>query len=80
MVHQDETYSAALAELVNAQKKSGLCSMVQRRQDNIVVRRTEHLGGSHGRYAGQVNLKYGQEPGVRIYTHIQTNTARSTPK
>ncbi len=26
--------------------------------------------GSHGRYAGQVNLKYGQEPGVQIYTHI----------
>ena len=26
--------------------------------------------GSHGRYAGQVNLKYGQEPSVQIYTHI----------
>jgi TnpA family transposase len=26
--------------------------------------------GSHGRYAGQVNLKYGQDPGVQIYTHI----------
>lgn len=26
--------------------------------------------GSHGRYAGQVNLKYGQDRGVQIYTHI----------
>ncbi len=26
--------------------------------------------GSHGRYAGQVNLKYGQDPSVQIYTHI----------
>lgn len=26
--------------------------------------------GSHGHYAGQVNLKYGQKPGVQIYTHI----------
>lgn len=26
--------------------------------------------GSHGRYSGQVNLKYGQEPGVQFYTHI----------
>jgi len=26
--------------------------------------------GSRGRYAGQVNLKYGQEPGIQFYTHI----------
>ncbi|MFL3493298.1 Tn3 family transposase, partial [Citrobacter cronae] len=26
--------------------------------------------GSSGRYAGQVNPKYGQEPGRQFYTHI----------
>ncbi|CDZ86639.1 transposase [Citrobacter koseri] len=65
----DETYSAALAELVNAQKSRPLAalwgdgSISSSDGQNFRV-------GSHGRYAGQVNLKYGQEPGVQFYTHI----------
>lgn len=66
---RDETYSAALAELVNAQGKRPLAAfwgdgtISSSDGQNFRV-------GSHGRYAGQVNLKYGQEPGVQIYTHI----------
>lgn len=66
---RDETYSAALAELVNAQKKRPLAAFwgdgTTSSSDGLNFR-----VGSHGRYAGQVNLKYGQEPGVQIYTHI----------
>ncbi|VDA76736.1 Putative transposase (identified by ISEscan HMM) [Klebsiella pneumoniae] len=36
--------------------------------------------GSHGRYAGQVNLKYGQDQACRFIRIFRTNTARFTPK
>lgn len=66
---RDETYSAALAELVNAQKKRPLAAFWGDGTTSSSDGQNFRVG-SHGRYAGQVNLKYGQEPGVQIYTHI----------
>ncbi len=66
---RDETYSAALAELVNAQGKRPLAAFwgdgTTSSSDGQNFRT-----GSSGRYAGQVNPKYGQEPGRQFYTHI----------
>lgn len=66
---RDETYSAALAELVNAQGKRPLAAFWGDGTTSSSDGQNFRVG-SHGRYAGQVNLKYGQEPGVQIYTHI----------
>ncbi|MEF8031694.1 Tn3 family transposase, partial [Escherichia coli] len=66
---RDETYSAALAELVNAQKARPLAAFWGDGTTSSSDGQNFRVG-SHGRYAGQVNLKYGQEPGVQIYTHI----------
>ncbi|MEQ1975447.1 Tn3 family transposase [Xenorhabdus sp. SGI240] len=66
---RDETYAAALAELVNAQKKYPLSAFWGDGTTSSSDGQNFRVG-SHGRYAGQVNLKYGQEPGVHIYTHI----------
>ena len=66
---RDDTYSAALAELVNAQGKRPLAAFWGDGTTSSSDGQNFRVG-SHGRYAGQVNLKYGQEPGVQIYTHI----------
>lgn len=66
---RDETYSAALAELVNAQKARPLAALWWDGSTSFSDGQNFRVG-SHGRYAGQVNLKYGQEPGVQFYTHI----------
>lgn len=66
---RDETYSAALAELVNAQKSRPLAALWGDGSTSSSDGQNFRVG-SHGRYAGQVNLKYGQEPGVQFYTHI----------
>lgn len=66
---RDETYSAALAELVNAQLQQpfsawwGNGTTSSSDGQNFKV-------DAQGKFAGQVNLKYGQEPGVQFYTHI----------
>ena len=66
---RDETYSAALAELVNAQGKQPMAiywgdgTTSSSDGQNFRV-------GSLGRYAGQVNPKYGQDPGIQFYTNI----------
>lgn len=62
---RDETYSAALAELVNAQKERPLAAFWGDGTTSSSDGQNFRVG-SHGRYAGQVNLKYGQEPGVQI--------------
>lgn len=66
---RDETYSAALVELVNAQKARPLAAFWGDGTTSSSDGQNFRVG-SHGRYAGQVNLRYGQEPGVQIYTHI----------
>ncbi|QDW31675.1 Tn3 family transposase [Yersinia sp. KBS0713] len=66
---RDETYSAALAELVNAQKNNSLAEYWGDGTTSSSDGQNFRME-SRGRYAGQVNLKYGQEPGVQFYTHI----------
>jgi len=66
---RDETYSAALAELVNAQKSRPLAALWGDGSTSSSDGQNFRVG-SHGRYAGQVNMKYGQEPGIQFYTHI----------
>ena len=71
---RDETYSAALAELTNAQFRQpfaaywgdGTTSSSDGQNFKTVGR---------GQFSGQVNLKYGQEPGVQFYTHISDQYA-----
>ena len=71
---RDETYSAALAELVNAQLRqpfaAGWGDGVTSSSDG-----QNFKAGGRGEAAGQVNLKYGQEPGVQFYTHISDQYA-----
>ncbi|MGU0043675.1 Tn3 family transposase [Escherichia coli] len=35
--------------------------------------------GNSGRYAGQINPKYGQEPECQFYTHISNQYSPFTP-
>ena len=76
---RDETYSSALAELVNTQLANPFA---------------EHWGdgttsssdgqrfrtGSHGENTGHVNPKYGSEPGRQFYTHISDQYAPFSTK
>ena len=66
---RDETYAAALAELVNFQAK---CSFSTNWGDGTTSSSDgqNFRAGGHGQAAGQVNLKYGQEPGIQLYTHV----------
>lgn len=66
---RDETYSAALAELVNAQGKRPLAVFWGDGTTSSSDGQNFRTGNS-GRYAGQINPKYGQEPGCQFYTHI----------
>ena len=66
---RDETYASALAELVNAQAQ---CSFVTNWGDGTTSSsdgQNFRVGG-HGQAIGQVNLKYGQKPGIQLYTHV----------
>lgn len=66
---RDETYSASLAELVNAQFRQPFAAWWGDGTTSSSDGQNFKAGGP-GRFAGQVNLKYGQEPGVQFYTHI----------
>lgn len=66
---RDETYSAALAELTNAQLKHPFSSYWGEGTTSSSDGQNFKVGG-RGQFAGQVNLKYGQEPGMQFYTHI----------
>ncbi|MGY2747585.1 Tn3 family transposase [Arthrobacter sp. UYCu723] len=66
---RDETYSAALAELVNAQHTHPFAAHwgdgTTSSSDGQRFR-----AGSHAESTGHVNPKYGAEPGRLIYTHV----------
>lgn len=66
---RDETYSAGLAELVNAQYRQPFAAYWGSGTTSSSDGQNFKAGG-RGNAAGQVNLKYGQEPGVQFYTHI----------
>lgn len=66
---RDKTYSVDLAELVNAQFRQPFASYWGDGTTSSSDGQNFKSGG-RGQVAGQVNLKYGQEPGVQCYTHI----------
>jgi TnpA family transposase len=71
---RDETYSAALAELINAQFRQPFAAYWGDGTSSSSDGQHFKAGG-RGEFAGQVNLKYGQEPGVQFYTHISDQYA-----
>ena len=64
---RDDTYAAALAKLINAQGQHPLAAHWGRGATSSSDGQNFKAGG-RGLFAGQVKLKYGQEPGVQIYT------------
>ncbi len=66
---RDETYSAALAELVNEQYRHPFAANWGDGTTSSSDGQRFKAGG-HAERTGQVNLKYGTEPGVTFYTHI----------
>ncbi len=71
---RDETYSAALADLVNAQFRHPFAAYWGNGTTSSSDGQNFKAGG-RGQAACQVNLKYGQEPGVQFYTHISDQYA-----
>ena len=71
---RDETYSAALAELVNAQFRQPFAAYWGDGTTSSSDGQNFKAGG-RGQFAGQVNPKYGSEPGVQFYTHISDQYA-----
>jgi len=71
---RDETYAAALAELVNAQYRHPFAAWwgdgTTASSDGQRFR-----AGGRGEAAGQVNARYGNEPGVLFYTHLSDQYA-----
>jgi TnpA family transposase len=66
---RDETYAPALAELVNAQTQRPFANNWGDGTSSSSDGQNFRAGG-RGQAAGQVNLKYGQEPGIQLYTHV----------
>lgn len=71
---RDETYATGLAELVNAQVHQPFAAYWGDGTTSSSDGQNFRAGG-RGQFAGQVNLKYGQEPGVQFYTHISDQYA-----
>lgn len=66
---RDETYSSALADIVNAQGQHPFAGLWGDGTTSSSDGQNFQTGGQ-GKFSGQVNLKYGQKPGVQLYTHI----------
>lgn len=71
---RDGTYSAALAELVNAQTNQPLAEWWGDGTTSSSDGQNFRAGG-RGKFGGRVNLKYGTAPGVQFYTHISDQYA-----
>ena len=71
---RDETYSAGLAELVNAQFRQPFAAYWGDGTTSSSDGQNFKAGG-RGQFGGHVNLKYGQESGVQFYTHISDQYA-----
>jgi Tn3 transposase DDE domain len=66
---RDETYAKALAELVNHHHRHAFAEHWGEGKTSSSDGQRFRAGG-RGEAAGQVNLRYGNEPGVLFYTHI----------
>ncbi len=71
---RDDTYTAGLAELTNAQFHQPFAAYWGDGSTSSSDGQNFKTGG-RGRFSGQVNLKYGQEPGIQFYTHISDQYA-----
>lgn len=71
---RDETYAKALAELVNFQHKEPFASYWGAGKTSSSDGQHYKVGG-RGEHTGQVNLRYGTEPGVNFYTHLSDQYA-----
>ena len=71
---RDETYSKALAEIVNYQHRLPFASHWGAGTTSSSDGQYFHVGG-RGEHAGQVNARYGSGPGVTFYTHISDRYA-----
>ena len=71
---RDETYSAALAELVNAQSSQAFAKHWGDGTTSSSDGQRFRVGG-RAEAGGSVNPKYGSEPGVQIYTHVSDQYA-----
>lgn len=71
---RDETYSSALAELVNVQFQQPFVSWWGDGTTSSSDGQWFRAGGM-GRAASHFNAKYGNEPGVTFYTHISDQYA-----
>ena len=65
---RDETYSKALAEIVNAQHRQPLAGIWGPGRTASSDGQRFPAGGM-GEQAGQINLRYGTEPGVLSFHH-----------
>jgi TnpA family transposase len=66
---RDECYERALAELIDAQHRQPLAAHWGDGTTSSSDAQFFRAGG-RGEVAGQVNLHYGQDPGVKFYTHF----------
>jgi len=71
---RDETYSAALADLVNAQFRQPFAENWGAGTASSSDGQRFKAGG-HAERGGNVNPKYGSEPGVLFYTHVSDQYA-----
>jgi len=71
---RDETYSKALAQIVNHQHHVPFAAHWGEGTTSSSDGQRYRAGG-RGEATGQVNLKYGNDPGVTFYTHISDQYA-----
>ena len=71
---RDETYSAALTDLVNAQFQQPFSTWWGEGSTSSSDGQWFRAGGM-GQAAGHLNARYGNEPGVTFYTHISDQFA-----
>ena len=71
---RDETYSAALAELVNAQFRQPFAEYWGDGTTSSSDGQRFRAGG-RAEATGNINPKYGSEPGVQFYTHVSDQYA-----
>jgi TnpA family transposase len=71
---RDEPYSKALAEIVNYQHRVLFATHWGEGTTSSSDGQRYRAGG-RGEAAGQVNLKYGNDPGVTFYTHVSDQYA-----
>jgi TnpA family transposase len=66
---RDETYSLAISELVNAQLREPLAAHWGDGTTSSSDGQRFPVG-SHAKRGGNINPKYGSEPGLQFYTHV----------